>query len=75
MFVDADHGRLLQKALTYSVKNRANLIFLEGFTDVLENAAYWRSTDEVYYDYPNQRLNILPVSYTHLDVYKRQALL
>ena len=59
MFVDADHGRLLQKALTYSVKNRANLIFLEGFTDVLENAAYWRSTDEVYYDYPNQRLNIL----------------
>lgn len=59
MFVDADHGRLLQKVLTYSVKNRANLIFLEGFTDVLENAAYWRSTDEVYYDYPNQRLNIL----------------
>lgn len=59
MFVDADHGRLLQKALTYAVKNRANMIFLEGFTDVLENAAYWRSTDKVYYDYPNQRLNIL----------------
>lgn len=59
MFVDADHGRLLQKALNYFVKNRANIILLEGFTDVLENAAYWRSTDKVYYDYPNQRLNIL----------------
>lgn len=59
MFVDADHGRLLEKALNYFVKNRAHIIFLEGFTDVLENAAYWRSTDKVYYDYPNQRLNIL----------------
>lgn len=59
MFVDADHGRLLQKGLNHFVKNHTNLIFLEGFTDVLENAAYWRSTDKVYYDFPNQRLNIL----------------
>ena len=59
MFVDANHGELLNEALRYCVRNYCDLILLEGFTDVLENAAYWRSTDETYYDFPNQRLNIL----------------
>lgn len=59
MFLDARHGELLNEALRYCVRNYCDLILLEGFTDVLENAAYWRSTDEVYYDFPNQRLNIL----------------
>lgn len=59
MFVDAKHGKQLQTALRYCVQSQSDLILLEGFTDVLENAAYWRSTDKVYYDYPNQRLNIL----------------
>lgn len=59
MFLDADHGKQLKKALNYFRQEKAQLIFLEGFTDVAENAAYWRSSDKVYYDYPNQRLNIL----------------
>lgn len=59
MFLDADHGRLLEKALSFCIRSYSDLILLEGFTDVLENAAYWRSTDKVYYDFPNQRLNII----------------
>lgn len=59
MFLDADHGKQLKKALNFFKQEKAQLIFLEGFTDVAENAAYWRSSDKVYYDYPNQRLNIL----------------
>jgi len=59
MFLDADHGKLLGKTLSFCVKNHSEIMLLEGFTDVLENAAYWRSTDNVFYDFPNQRLNIL----------------
>lgn len=59
MLFDANHGKTLTDALDYFVKNKADLVFLEGFTDMLENAAFWRSTDTKYYDYPNQRLNIL----------------
>ena len=59
MLFDANHGKTLTDALDYFVRYKANLVFLEGFTDMLENAAYWRSTDTKYYDYPNQRLNIL----------------
>lgn len=59
MFLDADHGKQLKKALNYFRQEKVQLIFLEGFTDVAENTAYWRSSDKVYYDYPNQRLNIL----------------
>lgn len=46
-------------ALDDMVAKSADLVFLEGFTDMAENAAYWRSTDNIYYDFPNQRLNIL----------------
>lgn len=59
MFFDAEHGKTLTTALDYMVRYKADLLLLEGFTDMAENAAYWRSTDETYYDYPNQRLNIL----------------
>lgn len=59
MFLDADHGKQLKKALNYFRQEKAQLIFLEGFTDVLENAAFWRSSDVKFYDYPNQRLNLL----------------
>ena len=38
---------------------KPDLVFLEGFTDVAENAAWWRSKDRTYYDYPNQRINLL----------------
>lgn len=69
-FYDAYHGKTLSTSLEmFTTKDngmpsedgdgRAELIFLEGFTDLLENAAYWRSTDTRFYDYPNQRLNIL----------------
>ncbi|MBQ8522016.1 MAG: DUF5010 domain-containing protein [Bacteroides sp.] len=59
MLFDANHGKTLTDALDYMVKYKANLILLEGFTDMAENAAFWRSTDTKYYDYPNQRLNIV----------------
>ena len=38
---------------------KPDLVFLEGFTDLAENAAWWRSSDKIYYDYPNQRINLL----------------
>ncbi|WP_195655608.1 DUF5010 domain-containing protein [Bacteroides sp. 1001136B_160425_E2] len=73
-FYDADHGKTLSTSLEMFTTqengmpgdgdHRADLIFLEGFTDLLENAAYWRSTDTRFYDYPNQRLNILR-QYSH----------
>lgn len=59
MLFDSKHGKTLTDALDYFVKYKADIVFLEGFTDMLENAAYWRSTDTKFYDYPNQRLNIL----------------
>lgn len=59
MLFDANHGKTLTTALDHMVKNKADLLLLEGFTDMAENAAFWRSTDETYYDFPNQRLNIL----------------
>ena len=70
--LDPDHGKTLSTSLdmfttaqnglypgAIARDGRADLIFIEGFTDVLENAAFWRSVDTKFYDYPNQRLNIL----------------
>ena len=59
MFFDADHGKRLTDALDDMVAKNTDLVFLEGFTDMAENASYWRSTDNTFYDFPNQRLNIL----------------
>lgn len=59
MFVDADHGNLLDEALEALVRAGSQMILIEGFTDVRENAALWRSVDTKYYDYPNQRINIV----------------
>lgn len=59
MFVDADHGKHLRRALDHMIRFKADVVVLEGFSDVFENAAYWRSSDTKYYDFPNQRLNIL----------------
>ena len=59
MFIDADHGKRLISSLRDMINYKADLVILEGFSDVLENAAYWRSTDTKFYDFPNQRLNIL----------------
>ena len=59
MFVDAKHGNTLDKALDDLVIAKSDIILIEGFTDVRENAALWRSTDNKYYDYPNQRINIV----------------
>lgn len=59
MFIDANHGKTLTDGLTNMVAQNSELILIEGFVDVAENAALWRSTDTKYYDYPNQRLNIL----------------
>lgn len=58
VFMDPAHGQRLIDGLEGTVRKGAFLTLGEGFTDVEEEAAYWRSKDTVYYDYPNQRLNI-----------------
>ena len=59
MLFDAGEGKRLTKALDYFVKFHATLVLLEGFTDMVENAAFFRSKDTKYYSFPNQRLNLL----------------
>jgi len=58
-FIDPSGGQTLVKGLEGTVKSGASLTLCEGFTDAAESAAYWRSEDATYYNYPNQRLNIL----------------
>ncbi len=58
-----DMGTRLKYGLNNTVKAGAKVTLVEGFTDAAEGAALWRSGDKVYYNYPNQRLNILR-SYT-----------
>jgi len=59
----ADQGRRLKFGLDNTVKAGARVTLIEGFTNAAEGAAIWRSGDNLYYDYPNQRLNIIR-SYT-----------
>jgi hypothetical protein len=59
----ADQGARLKYGLDNTVKAGAVTTLLEGFTNAAEGAALWRSGDKLYYDYPNQRLNIVR-SYT-----------
>lgn len=59
MMVDADHGNHLRTSLDKMIRFKADVVVLEGFSDVFENAAFWRSTDTRYYDFPNQRLNLV----------------
>lgn len=54
-----DNGKRLKTGLTATVDAGARVTLVEGFTDAAEAAALWRSNDPQYYDYPNQRLNIL----------------
>ncbi|QBN17847.1 DUF5010 domain-containing protein [Flavobacterium nackdongense] len=54
-----DNGKRLKTGLTATVDSGARTTLVEGFTDSAEGAALWRSNDSDYYDYPNQRLNIL----------------
>lgn len=59
MFVDPRHGNQLIESLEKTIGAGAHLTMIEGFTDMYENAALYRSNDALYYDYPNQRLNIM----------------
>jgi hypothetical protein len=59
----SDQGMRLKFGLNNTVKAGARVTLLEGFTNAAEGAAFWRSGDKLYYDYPNQRLNIIR-SYT-----------
>ena len=54
-----DMGKRLKYGLDNTVDAGARTTLVEGFTDSAEAAALWRSEDSQYYDYPNQRLNIL----------------
>lgn len=58
-FIDSNHGQALVSGLEGTVKSGALITLCEGFTDAAETASYWRSKDVTYYDYPNQRLNLL----------------
>jgi hypothetical protein len=58
-YIDSDHGRYAEKMFGDFLTHKPDLVFLEGFTDLVENAAWWRSSDKTYYDYPNQRINQL----------------
>lgn len=59
MVIDANHGQTLINTLNNTRGAGAGLTLLEGFTDCAENAAIFRSKDVTYYDYPNQRINIV----------------
>lgn len=58
-YINPNHGQTLITGLENTVNAGAKLTLIEGFTDAAESAALWRSNDTVYYDYPNQRVNIL----------------
>ena len=51
--------RRLKAGLDATVGDGAISTLVEGFTDAAESAALWRSNDTQYYDYPNERLNML----------------
>ncbi|MBN2639513.1 MAG: DUF5010 domain-containing protein [Bacteroidales bacterium] len=51
--------RRLIAGLDATVGAGARSTLVEGFTDAAEAAALWRSGDVQYYDYPNERLNVL----------------
>lgn len=54
-----DQGTRLKYGLNNTLKAGARVTLAEGFTDAAEGAALWRSNDKLYYNYSNQRLNIL----------------
>ncbi len=54
-----DMSKRLRTSLDNTVGAGARVTLVEGFTDAAENAALWRSTDLTYYNYANQRLNVL----------------
>src|SRR5262249_1380347 len=69
-FLDPNHGLLFETGLSNTVGQNALVTLWEGFTDYEEDAAMWRVRNlasngsglvytNTYYDYPNQRLNIL----------------
>lgn len=58
-----DQGARLRFGLNNTVKAGARTTLIEGFPNAAEGAAVWRSGDKLYYDYPNQRINIVR-SYT-----------
>ncbi len=58
-WMDPRHGQTLINGLEGTVNSGALITLCEGFTDAAETAAYWRSKDTTYYDYPNQRIDIL----------------
>jgi hypothetical protein len=75
MFMNPNHGQLLINNLTKTVGAGAVSTLGEGFSDEEEGCALWRSDDAVYYDYPNQRPNIMRRFTTKAwaDVHKVEA--
>ena len=59
MFLDPYHGKRFKDNFNKIIARKTDLVIIEGLTDMLEDAALWRSTDTKYFDFPNQRLNIL----------------
>src|SRR5262249_23020266 len=59
MILDANHGQTFNTNLTMTAGYKCQATLIEGFSDWEENCSVWRSKDTTYYDYPNQRINIL----------------
>jgi hypothetical protein len=59
MNLDAAHGATFTNNLMRTANKKPLITLVEGFTDWEENCSVWRSTDTRYYDYPNQRINIM----------------
>lgn len=67
-FIDANHGKTLTSAFDTFISGGADLVVCESFDDMAENAAYWRCEDQTYYDFPNQRINILRKNNSNFEV-------
>lgn len=59
MFLDSNHGKTFDTNLSLTAGKKCLSTLVEGFSDWEENCSVWRSKDTTYYDYPNQRINIL----------------
>ena len=77
-WIDPQHGQTLANNLISTRSSGALLTLVEGFTDWEESAALFRvnnldsngnalSYSQTYYDYPNQRLNLLRQNGNHAN--------
>ena len=52
MFLDPYHGKRFKDNFNKIIARKTDLVIIEGLTDMLEDAALWRSTDTKYFGFP-----------------------